>query len=151
MPAHVRHTLARWLRPYRLLKEPRIDSGLISLGYLVAAFGIGIPTILFVPDTRLPSEVDTWLAIATGVLVTLGGIMGAVSLFGGAWFLERAGIAFLVGGLLARAVIVSSLVFEPSVVVRLAEIVALSAFLAWRCRFVSGLTLNPARGRDRDR
>ena len=53
--------------------------------------------------------------------------------------------------LFARAVIVSSLVFEPSVVVRLAEIVALSAFLAWRCRFVSGLTLNPATGRDRDR
>lgn len=150
MPERARRTLAGWLRPYRLLKEPRFDSALIAFAYLVAAFGIGLPTILFIPDTRLANDVDAWLAFAAGVLVVAGGVLAGASLHGGAWFIERTGIALLVGGLLARAVIVTNLNFEPSVVVRLAEIVALSAFLGWRCRFVSGLVLNPARGRGRE-
>lgn len=142
-----RRTLAVWLRPYRLLKEPQFDSALVAFAYLVAALGIGLPTLLWVPDTRLDGDVDTWLAIAASGLVIAGGLMAALSLHGGAWFIERTGIALLSGGLLARAVIVANLAYEPSVVVRLAEIVALCAFLGWRCRFVSGLALNPARGR----
>ena len=138
-----------WTHPYRLLREPRIISAILAAAYLTIAALIGMPTLAATPQTMLAGHANITLASLVGGLTILGGALAASSLVGGSWIVERAGIAWIIGGLIARAVIVWHLPWDPSTIVRLGELIALCLLLAARYARVSGLDLDPSRGYER--
>lgn len=135
-----------WVYPWRLLKEPRSLSLMMAFAYLVGALAIGLHTIANAPTTTLGQPIDTTLAIIVGVLCLVGGILAAGSLWGGAWVIERTGIAFLAGGLIARGVLVWYLPWDASTVPRLGEIAIILFLLTARTIRIWGLDLDPTRG-----
>ena len=137
---------AAWVYPWRLLKEPRTLSAVMALVYLDGAFAVGLQTILYPLETALGQHIDVALARTVGVMALLGGILALASLWGGAWVIERTGIAFLIGGLLARAVIVWYLPWDASTIVRLGEISMIIGLLIARTIRIWGLDLDPTRG-----
>ena len=138
-----------WTHPYRLLKEPRVISAILAVAYLTIAALIGLPTLAATPQTMLAEHTNITLASLVGGLTILGGALAASSLVGGSWIVERAGIAWIIGGLIARAVIVWNLPWDPSTIVHLGELIALCLLLAARYARVSGLDLDPSRGYER--
>ena len=147
VPRRVSRLIEQWLRPYRLLKEPRVVSLLLALCYAAIAFGIGLPTITNVPDTILGVHVDYSLAVVVGLFALGGGIMAASSLLGGAWFVERTGIVFIMGALAARAAIVVFLpMTDAQTIVRVAELLTIGLLLGVRLRIVGQLALDPTKG-----
>ena len=138
-----------WTHPYRLLKEPRLVSAILAAAYLTIAAMIGLPTLAATPQTLLAERTSLTLATIVGTLTILGGALAASSLVGGSWIVERAGIVWIVGGLIARAIIVWHLPWDASTVVRLGELIVLCLLLAARYARVSGLDLDPSRGYER--
>ena len=138
-----------WTHPYRLLKEPRIISAILAAAYLTIAAMIGVPTLAATPQTMLAEHTSLTLASIVGTLTILGGTLAASSLVGGAWIVERAGIVWIIGGLIARAIIVWHMPHDASTIVRLGELIVLCLLLAARWARVSGLDLDPSRGYER--
>lgn len=78
------------------IREPRVINALQIIGYAIAAvLGFlaavgGIPAIV-------TGTVGPVVAVAVGAILALGGVIGAVAVCTGMWWLERIGL--LIGGL----------------------------------------------------
>lgn len=133
-----------WTYPWSLLKEPRALSAIMTAFYLTIVLLVGIPTLLVLPGTGMAIHFDASLSIITGGSLTVGGLIAAASLWGGAWAIERGGIYILAGGLIARGVIVVALPYTDAVTsIGLGEVTALLLALAARFFTIRGLDLNP--------
>lgn len=135
---------APWTYPWNLLKEPRALSAIMAGFYLSIVIMVGLPTLLVLPGTGMAIHYDASLSIITGGSLTVGGLIAAASLWGGAWAIERGGIYILAGGLIARGVIVVALPYTDAVTsIGLGEVTALLLALAARFFTIRGLDLNP--------
>ena len=133
-----------WTYPWNLLKEPRALSAIMAILYLSIVVLIGLPTLLVLPGTGLADNFDLSLAVLAGIPLVAGGLIAAISLWGGAWFLERGGIVLIIGGLIVRAVIVVALPYTDAVTaIGVGEVWALSLALAARFFIIRGLDLDP--------
>ena len=133
-----------WTYPWSLLKEPRALSAIMAALYLSLAALIGLPTLLVLPGTGMPTHYDVSLSLIAGLPLVLGGLIAAASLWGGAWFLERGGIVLLVGGLIVRAIIVIALPYsDAATTIGVGEVWALILALAARYFIIRGLDLDP--------
>ena len=147
-----RERLASWWRtpwtyPWSLLKEPRALSAIMAAVYLSIVALVGLPTLLVLPGTGLDTHYDMSLSIIAGLPLVLGGTLAAASLWGGAWFLERGGILLILGGLVARGVIIWVLPYsDAATTIGIGEVAALTLALAARFFTIRGLDLNPREG-----
>lgn len=133
-----------WTYPWNLLKEPRALSAIMDILYLSIVVLIGLPTLLVLPGTGLADHFDLSLAVLAGIPLVAGGLIATISLWGGAWFLERGGIVLIIGGLIVRAVIVVALPYTDAVTaIGVGEVWALSLALAGRFFIIRGLDLDP--------
>lgn len=83
---------------WSLLKEPRFISALHAIAYSIV-FAIGIIFVFATPGD-LVSRNGVALGFIIGGLFIVSGVLGTYSLHGGEWWMERAGVIFLIGGLL---------------------------------------------------
>ena len=102
-PRHVPHWLfALFLR----IKEPRSTRIAFFLIYVILI--IGGSSAFSGPPMSIENVLGAALTISWGSLLMIGGIFGASSVLRGAWWAERAGIAFVAGGFAMYGVVVIS-------------------------------------------
>lgn len=136
--------MARKLAPWTLLKEPKFVSAMLATAYALASIN-GI-VIMLAPAGDLVTEDGIPLAFVVGGIFVLGGIFGAISLHGGEWWLERAGIWMLIGAFVGY--ILTILGFEGSLTektVRTLFTLFIMTHLAARLYKIRGLTLDPTK------
>ena len=128
--------------PWALLKEPRVISAIWAAVY--SMFGlVGIIFIAYTP-IDLINHNGVAISLTAGILFLLGGICGAVSLHGGQWFMERAGIYFNIVAMLAYVWTVW--LFDASVpekTIRSSLSTIIVCVLLARLYRIRGLTLDP--------
>ena len=90
--------------PWTLLKEPRFISAMWATVYSIFALN-GIIFIAFTPGDLIDRN-GIAISLLCGILLFVGGICGLISLHGGQWYVERAGIYFTRAGVLGYMVIV---------------------------------------------
>lgn len=90
--------------PWTLLKEPRFISAMWATVYSIFALN-GIIFIAFTPGDLIDRN-GIAISLLCGILLFVGGICGLISLHGGQWYVERAGIYFTIAGVLGYMVIV---------------------------------------------
>ena len=128
--------------PWMLLKEPKFISAIWVAVYSI--FGlVGIIFIAYTP-IDLINHNGVAISLTAGILFLLGGICGAVSLHGGQWFMERAGIYFNIVAMLAYVWTVW--LFDASVpeeTIRSSLSTIIVCVLLARLYRIRGLTLDP--------
>ena len=90
--------------PWTLLKEPRFISAMWATVYSIFALN-GVIFIAFTPGDLIDRN-GIAISLLCGILLFVGGICGLISLHGGQWYVERAGIYFTIAGVLGYMVIV---------------------------------------------
>ena len=129
-------------KPWTLLKEPRVISAIWATVY--SMFGlVGIIFIAYTP-IDLINHNGVAISLTAGILFLLGGICGAVSLHGGQWFMERAGIYFNIVAMLAYVWTVW--LFDASIpekIIRSSLSTVIVCVLLARLYRIRGLTLDP--------
>lgn len=129
---------------WTLLKEPKVISALWVTAYAIYAT-IGVVFMAFTPGD-LVSRNGVAISFIVGVLLFVGGVCGTVSLHGGDWFLERAGIYFLISGVtgyVGTVVLVAESL--PEFLIRVGfSITTILVLLARRYK-IRDLTLDPSK------
>ena len=128
--------------PWLLLKEPKFVSAcwVTIYGIFVA---IGVVFLAYPPKAVVEAE-GIAISFIGGALFIAGGILGAASLYGGKWYMERAAILFSIGGLLIYMGI--AYLSSPDLqeqAVRIALTASSICALAARFYTIRGLTLDP--------
>lgn len=145
-----RRTWAWVERVWLTIEEPRwVTSCQIAI-YLLAT-AIGVATILSPPNTLI----HVWggpLATAWGLLMTVGGTLGALACYKGLWWLEARALGFIALGVFLRMILVGALhVTEPgSRLVQWLELSMILVALVTRWLRIRDLPIDPTRSRDRD-
>lgn len=130
--------------PISLLKEPKFVSAMFATAYALMML-IGIVIIMQTP-TELVILKDMPLVIIVSFGFIVGGGLGALSLHGGEWWIERAGIWLILGGLAAYGITVWH--FEGSdseKVIRTLLTIAFTAHFIARLYKIRDLTLDPTK------
>lgn len=141
---------ARLSGAWLALEEPRwVTACQIAIYLLTTA--IGVATIISPPNTLI----HVWggpLATAWGLLMTVGGTLGALACYKGLWWLETRALGFIVLGVFLRMVLVGALhVTEPgSRIVQWLELSMIFVALVVRWLRIRDLPIDPTRSRDRD-
>ncbi len=128
--------------PWTLLKEPKFISAMWATVYSIFALN-GIIFIAYTP-IDLINHNGVAISLTAGILFLLGGICGAVSLHGGQWFMERAGIYFNIVAMLAYVWTVW--LFDASIpekIIRSSLSTVIVCVLLARLYRIRGLTLDP--------
>ena len=128
--------------PWTLLKEPKFISAMWATVYSIFALN-GVVFIAFTPGDLINRN-GIAISLVCGILLFIGGICGLISLHGGQWYVERAGIYFTIAGVLGYMVvvwIVSDTVAE--LMMRVGFSVAIISVLMARFYKVRELTLDP--------
>ena len=90
--------------PWTLLKEPRFISAMWATVYSIFALN-GVIFIAFTPGDLIDRN-GIAISLLCGILLFVGGICGLISLHGGQWYVERAGIYFTIAGVLGYMIVV---------------------------------------------
>ena len=125
------------LTPWERLREPKVQHAAIATAYLLAVVA-GVALWQWSP----------WLGQWAAGLIVAGGLLPLVSLHGGHWGLERAGLTFLAGGLLVYAVSLPQshpAISVGEIVARAAITGAFVALLCARWYHIRDLDLDPDR------
>ena len=99
---------------YRLfmkIAEPRVVR-LLHFGIYVCMLTAGFGVLSY-PPRSFDSLVGTTLVYIFGAFVFLGGLLGAVSVLPGVWWLERVGILALITGMLMYIAMIIELGSSP--------------------------------------
>ena len=128
--------------PWVLLKEPKFVSACwVTIYGIFVAIGI---VFLLSPSRAVIDAEGIAISFIGGALFVAGGVLGAASLHGGKWYMERAAILFSVGGLLIYMGI--AYLSSPDLqeqAVRIALTASGICALAARFYTIRGLTLDP--------
>ena len=128
--------------PWTLLKEPKFISAMWATVYSIFALN-GIIFIAFTPGDLI-SRNGIAISLIAGVLLFFGGVCGLISLHGGQWYVERAGIYFAIAGILGYMVIVLVVSNDwPEFTIRLGFSITTICVLMARFYKVRELTLDP--------
>lgn len=128
--------------PWTLLKEPKFISAMWATLYSIFIAN-GIILVAFTPGDLITRN-GISISLITGGLLVIGGLCGVISLHGGQWFIERAGILFSLVGLLGYSVLVW--IFESTIqeeILRTLFSIGLCCTLLARFYKIRGLTLDP--------
>ena len=134
----------RSLTPWTFLKEPRVISGFLAAAY-ISLITTGIIMVVAIPDV-VTNVTSIPLAYFVGGCLIIGGSLGVISLHGGEWWLERAGIWLVLGGLLAYAVAIWHLPeTTPEKLMHSTLTAAFMLHFMARLYKIRGLTLDPTK------
>jgi hypothetical protein len=130
--------------PWTLLKEPKFISAMWGVVYSIYALN-GIVFVLYTPPDLIyrPGQPVTFL---TGGLLIVGGILATLSLHGGQWYMERAGIIFGSFGMIGY--VISVWFFDDSLSEKfIRTLFSIGLMCATFARFykIKGLTLDPSK------
>lgn len=135
----------RRLTPWSLLKDPKFVSAMMALAYTL--FTLTGLIIIFAPPDEVVSR--TWVLVGylVGGFFIIGGLLGTLSLHGGEWWIERAGLMFEVGAMLGYVFTLWSLNDNSTteVHVRTSLSFVVISLLAMRFYKIRGLTLDPTK------
>jgi len=102
--AVTRETLIRW---FYKIEEPRVQR-LLYFAFYVLIVIAGV--YAFTDSSPRFFQVGGWgLIVGLGLSFVFGGIMGALAIIPGAWYLERVGLVSIGFGLLYRGILILSL------------------------------------------
>ncbi|AIX99759.1 hypothetical protein ART_0161 [Arthrobacter sp. PAMC 25486] len=101
-------TLAVWLR----IQEPRIVTVIQFFIYLAATAG-GLSAVLF-PPRSIEATAGAGLTLYWAWLLLLGGVLGAVAVLPGIWWLERSAVIACIGASLIYGVNILALHLSES-------------------------------------
>lgn len=130
--------------PWSLLKEPKFISGVHATAYVILLLN-GI-AIMAAQNGDLTTQIGMPLAVLIGGCLIIGGGLGAASLNGGEWWMERAGIWFIFGGLICYIIALWAVSHSTSEsLIRTNFTIAF--FLLFLVRFyrIRGATLDPTK------
>jgi hypothetical protein len=96
---------------FQLIAEPRVIR-LVQFSIYVCMFIAG-SNILLHPPKAFQFVLGLVLAYVFGAFITLGSLLGAISVLPGIWWLERVGIIALITGLGIYAIVIISLGSSP--------------------------------------
>lgn len=94
---------ALWAR----IQEPKVISVLYFLIYIVMSIG-GVSALID-PPSSIAGEAGELTMLILALLLTLGGVIGSVSVLPGIWWLERIAVLSIGAGSLLYAVLVLAL------------------------------------------
>lgn len=89
----VRDPVTGW---WRSVADGWLTAALLVAVY--AALATGGACCLPCPPGALVNSTSYWFSLVWGLMLAVGGVTGAVSVFRGWWWLEKAGLCLLVGG-----------------------------------------------------
>lgn len=134
-----------WGRLWRWLPEPRATRWLVLIIYSVAVV-LGGSTLADMPD-QVEAATGHGLTVAMGVLLIVGGLIGAMSVPGGSWRVERGAILFIAA---AAAIYIMSILLGsyPAAdtgerAIRVGWIVIVTLMLAARMTTIWGANTDP--------
>jgi len=126
-----------------LLRDPWVRSVWLFVIYL-AMFSLGVAIAV---DPILPGfgAFDNWILIWVGVITALGGILGAMAQFRGAWGFERIAILFcMIGVATCFAAVIATRYRDPIyLTAELSVLTALTSSFGIRLYTIRGLDLSP--------
>lgn len=138
MKGQIKAVIVRLLMlPWERLREPKVISATIATAYSLATVS-GFALLQWSP----------WLGEWAAWLLIVGGVLPLISLHGGHWGLERAGLTFLVGGFIVYAVSLPQshpAISVGEIVARAAITGALVALLCARWFHIRDLDMDPDR------
>jgi hypothetical protein len=136
--------VVRWIRA--IADDPRASATLLIIAYssiaITGLFGVALPH-------TLNSEARFYYPSFLGALLaTLGGVLGAISVPRGVWWLERGSISLMAGAVVAR---IYSLGYQwfyavmsyGEVAISISFLVCIIAGLLLRLLYIRGLALDP--------
>jgi hypothetical protein len=136
-----RHAWRALNRGFLLIAEPRVVR-LVQFGIYLCMIFAG-HSVLTTPPSSFESVLGLTLINVFGGFVTIGGILAAIAVLPGIWWLERAGILALMTGMAMYSVIIITLGVSP---VGLAVAVAFVLTFVQRWMEIRRFQLAPKRG-----
>lgn len=126
-------------QPWLRLREPKVINALLATAYVLVS--VAGASLLLNPPAALAGH---FLTCWVGWLLLAGGMLPLLSLHGGYWWIEKSGLMFLIGGLLAYIAAVWTLPVDlGEKAVRSILAWALVTFLIARWVHIRELDLDP--------